>query len=277
MGYTMIDINKFFDKIIVLSPERNIARRRHITNHFHERGITNWQFFTAMDYKFITKEVRDCLHHAGYLAESGAPYLPLPRTEISCRLSFTSMLIHARSKCFNRILFIEDDIIVNEDYAETFDQIISHVPDDWDTIHFHSHQKVGSGEYNDVYRQKINKYIYKGFSEGAGSLCVGFTKRCIDYMIGKSFPIHGGIDGLTNTASGNWFKDNDEYVAYISTNFMCMDFKEVAAGGAIDIPEELYSSHRGISPELDAEKHSGAKKRYRYLLPQKLPSLPSKE
>ena len=96
-------------------------------------------------------------------------------------------------------------------------------------------------------------------------------------MIGKSFPIHGAIDGLTNNASGNRFKDNDEYVAYISTNFMCMDFKQAAAGGVIGIPEELYSSQRGISPELDAEKHSGAKKRHRYLLPQKLPSLPSKE
>jgi hypothetical protein len=223
----MHNVNKFFDKIFVMSPKHNKARRAYIEGHFQERGITNWEFHDAIDYKLLTKEARTFLSSSGLLLEEGYPWLPLNDTQVVACLSFMQMLLKAKHNHCERILHLEDDVFFYKDYDVLFDEAISNLPDDWDAIHFYSHIPIGSKKYNDEYREKINDHIHKGFSEGSGALCIGYNRRAIDLMFTRIFPLESGIDGVANTASGNWYHRHEEYTAYICSKFLCKENKNL--------------------------------------------------
>lgn len=204
-----------------MSPLHNKERREYINEHFYKRGITNWEFHDAIDYKLLTKEARAFLGESGLLLEEGNPWLPLNNTQIVACLSFMKMLLKAKYRRYQKILHVEDDIYFYNDYSELFDQAASNLPEDWDAVHFYSHVPVGSNKFNDLHREKINDKIYKGFSEGSGAVCIGYNARAIDLMFTRVFPIDSGIDGIANTVSGNWYEGHENYIAYICKNFIC--------------------------------------------------------
>jgi GR25 family glycosyltransferase involved in LPS biosynthesis len=223
----MNNINTFFDKIFVMSPANNTERREYINKHFYERGITNWEFHDAIDYRLLTAEARIFLGKSGLLSEEGHPWLPLNDTQIVACLSFMQMLLKAKGCRYQRILHVEDDIYFYDDYETLFDTAVSNLPDDWDAVHFYSHIPVGSQKFNDSYREKINSEIYKGFSEGSGALCIGYNRRAVNLMFTRVFPIDSGIDGIANTASGNWYEGHEDYIAYICKNFICRENRKL--------------------------------------------------
>ena len=204
-----------------MSPLHNKERREYISKHFYEKGITNWEFHDAIDYRLLTAEARAFLGKSGLLSEEGRPWLPLNDTQIVACLSFMQMLLKAKDCFYNKILHVEDDIYFYDDYEILFNKAVSDLPDDWDAVHFYSHVPVGSQKFNDSYREKINSEIYKGFSEGSGAACIGYNKRAIDLMFTRVFPIDSGIDGVANTVSGNWYDGHEDYIAYICKNFIC--------------------------------------------------------
>jgi len=210
-----------------MSPANNTERREYINKHFYERGITNWEFHDAIDYRLLTAEARIFLGKSGLLSEEGHPWLPLNDTQIVACLSFMQMLLKAKGCRYQRILHVEDDIYFYDDYETRFDKAVSNLPNDWDAIHFYSHIPIDSQKFNDIYREKINSEIYKGFSEGSGALCIGYNRRAVNLMFTRVFPIDSGIDGIANTASGNWYEGHEDYIAYICKNFICRENRKL--------------------------------------------------
>ena len=131
------------------------------------------------------------------------------------------MFLKFKHNHWERVLHVEDDVFFYEDYQDKFHESMKYLPEDWDAVHFYSHIPTGCGKFNDVYRKKINDYFHKGFSEGSGSLCIGFTRRAIELMFTRIFPIDSGIDGVVNTVSGNWYHGHEDYSAYIINDFVC--------------------------------------------------------
>ena len=250
-----IYFNNFFNRIIVMSPLHNTERRAYIEQHFEERGITNWEFQDAINYKLLTSDARKFLSSSGLLSEEGQPWLPLKNTQIVACLSLLQMLQKCRHNFWDKVLHVEDDVFFYENYEDLFYEAVMNLPDDWDALHFYSHIPVGCGNFNDAYREKINDYIYKGFSEGSGAICIGFNRRAIELMFTRIFPIDSGIDGIVNTASGNWYYRHEEYTAYICKNFMCYENRSLPnTHKAADITERGANDAHIIPPHMTTDK-----------------------
>ena len=208
-------IDSLFDRVIVISLASNSERREHIRQHFAETGITNYEFFDAINGAELDLAA---LKRAGTLADKPAEHggTDLSPGEVGCAWSHIRVYESALARSLTRILVCEDDVQFCAGANAAIAGYMAEMPSDWDIIHFMSTRAVGSGDKCDVNRKKITEHVYLGYNEGAGSACYALTSRCMKFLLRYAYPINKAADGLTNWPSGSWQECRD-YRGYIVT------------------------------------------------------------
>jgi glycosyl transferase family 25 len=207
-------IDSLFDRVIVISLP-NSKRREHIRRHFAETGITNYEFFDAINGAELDLAA---LKRTGMLADKPAEHggKDLVAGEVGCAWSHIRVYESALARGLRRILVCEDDVQFCAGANKMIAGYMAEMPSDWDIIHFMSTRAVGSGDKWDICRKMITEHVYLGYNEGAGSACYALTFRCMEFLLRYAYPINKASDGLTNWPSG-WWEQCRGYRGYIVT------------------------------------------------------------
>jgi GR25 family glycosyltransferase involved in LPS biosynthesis len=194
----MIPLNKLFDKIYVISMPRSVDRRAHIVEHFGKNGISNWEFYDAIDGKGIDKN--DPVFQK--LLQLDNPWNASIEA-LACSLSHVTLYEKVlREGLYQKILICEDDVVFVEGASETIEGAARCGVPDWDILHLHSHFPISDPtEARNRYRTRVGEYVFVGFNEGGGTLCYGMNIRCMKFLLSIAYPIDKAADGLTNCAS----------------------------------------------------------------------------
>lgn len=207
-------IDSLFDRVIVVSLP-NSERREHIRRHFADSGITNYEFFDAIDGAELDLAAlkRDGMLAHEPIEHGGRDLVP---GEVGCAWSHIKVYESALVRSLKRIMICEDDVQFCAGANEVIEGYMAEMPNDWDIIHFMSTRAVGCGHKYDVGRKKITEHVYLGYNEGAGAACYALTSRCMEFLLRHAYPINKAADGLTNWPSG-WWEQCRGYRGYIVT------------------------------------------------------------
>lgn len=111
----MTPIEEYFQHIVVISLVRRPDRREHVTQEMSALGITNWQFFDAIDFG---------LHLGNH----------------SCSASHKAVMKMIVENNWDRCLVLEDDFARRfDDAQERFASYVAHIPSAWDMLYLAGH------------------------------------------------------------------------------------------------------------------------------------------
>jgi GR25 family glycosyltransferase involved in LPS biosynthesis len=153
--YLQYNINIYFDHIYVLNLERSTERRTVMEDRLFRAGITNYEFFSALDGS------NDNLLHE-WLEYSKIPFDEsekklgrklIENSRVLANLySVRNIIIDAKHKHYNNFLFLEDDVIFHKDFNKIFCETIFRIPEEWKLIY------LGNSENNFANKSVVDNY-----------------------------------------------------------------------------------------------------------------------
>lgn len=191
-------INSLFDRIFIINLGRAIVRREKIQTEFAKFGVTNYEFFTAIDGNDVS--VSDLLK-SGKLTDPD-----LGRGEIGCALSHEAVWQATLDRGYRKVLICEDDIIVTRTALRYLSEVYKHIPRGWDIIHFFSTLRKS--------RERINPFVWKASNEYGGAVCYAINRRCATGLLESGKIITKALDGVTASMT----KGSSPYVGYVTGN-----------------------------------------------------------
>jgi hypothetical protein len=167
----MHPINKFFDKVYVITCERFYERHSYIRNHFNEHNI-RFEFKAATDKKYFA---------ATSVSSAGLSLIAAHRM----------CILDAKLNGCANILICEDDIsFISTSLTERFDNFMRIVPNDWDFLQLGNQSGPAISKF--IRRTNISDNLYR-FYWGTGSHCNGIKSNmydvCLDQFTCRSMPI----------------------------------------------------------------------------------------
>lgn len=170
-------LNNYFDKIYCLSLVSQIERRETM-NRLKKKFNIEFEFFNAIPgnlmYNIWEKLKPSHFYNSNYVA---------------CALSHLSIYQNALDRGFNRILIIEDDILIRFDVEEYFNNIINQLQSipDWDLLYLawiplNEDQSLWTYGNIDSNLKTQNIFKAKGLWSGMG---YGINNITMKYLITK--------------------------------------------------------------------------------------------
>lgn len=148
-------LQKYFDKILVVSVPRFKARQEQVEQHL--KGLS-FEYFWGADKLQLDYEA---LKTNGTYDEVQAKKLqrqekPLNTGEIACSLSHRSVFEKMIEMGWERILILEDDIVPRQQDLELLPDTLKELPDNWELVYlgYLKHEKITAG-------LKIKQFFYK--------------------------------------------------------------------------------------------------------------------
>jgi GR25 family glycosyltransferase involved in LPS biosynthesis len=120
--------------IILLNLERAEERKQKIISQFSELGIEDYFVFPALDGKDIKNQSLSCGIIQGYGLGRKLSY-----GELCITLSHISILKFAQIMNFDKIIILEDDIVLCKDWVARINKLIDILPDDWEHVYLSGH------------------------------------------------------------------------------------------------------------------------------------------
>lgn len=130
------DLNKWVDKIYVLTIDRNADRHPHVRSILNNIDFEFWngldakesfpgkKYVTDLDELFFVENDID-KHHVSRLNMG----------QFGAYLSIKKMIDHAAASNYDKVLFFEDDLIpLRKDWQNILQKSISELPEDWDIL-----------------------------------------------------------------------------------------------------------------------------------------------
>lgn len=151
-------INKFFNRVYVITCNNLIDRQIYIKNHFSKNNI-KFEFVESWD-KYIFSDGDVC-----------AAQKSLISSHIRC-------ILDAKIHKLNNILICEDDAYFVENFESEFNKFINILPEDWDYIQLGN--QIWAAHW--LRRTKIKENLYR-FFWGTGSHGVGIKQSVFDETI----------------------------------------------------------------------------------------------
>ncbi|TKB46101.1 glycosyltransferase [Thalassotalea mangrovi] len=145
-----------FDGVFVVNLQRDVEKRYKIAHHLNRRGI-NFEFFNAIDgrkgrahetFQAYQQRPLGKLQHfpayseleqkrsVGFIESAGA---------VGYLYTYIELLQQAKAKGLSRILILEDDVVLANDFHQASGQLISSIPEDWKVLHLGASQYDWSG------------------------------------------------------------------------------------------------------------------------------------
>jgi len=152
-------MNKFFDKVYVITCEHFRDRHQYIKKHFADLRI---------DFDFVISLDKSCFPDTPTLSSS----------ERSVLYGHSYCLRHARLSGYERILICEDDVAFVEDLDARLERFVDVAPDDWHYL------QLGNQFWASHWltREKIAENLYR-FRWGTGCHCVAVRNNIFDFTI----------------------------------------------------------------------------------------------
>lgn len=162
-------INKFFNRVYVITCNNLIDRQIYIKNHFAEKNI-NFEFYVSVDKNQIIGN-------------------KISNSEKSLAISHLNCVINAKLNNYKNILICEDDVNFVENVDEKFNNFINDVPDDWNFL------QLGNQFWANHWlkRQYIKNNLYK-FLWGTGSHCIAINQNSYEIAINSFQKYNTPID-----------------------------------------------------------------------------------
>ncbi|RYY08326.1 MAG: hypothetical protein EOP43_00195 [Sphingobacteriaceae bacterium] len=134
-------LNTYFDKIILLTIERNLYRLPNIEKNFN--GL-NFEVFTGIDGNkldilelknkgVITKNI-DEIYLQDSITHMNMPVKPLLNNQIAVALSHRKIYQYIKDNGYNKVLILEDDAIPVEKNLHLIEKTLKQVPEDWELL-----------------------------------------------------------------------------------------------------------------------------------------------
>jgi glycosyl transferase family 25 len=206
-------MDHLFDGIFVVNVPRCRDRRLHTERQFRALGVTNYEFFPAVDGS--TLDLATMRARKMVLPDQSAKR-DLTAGEVACSMSHAAVWETALARKYRTFLVCEDDASFRADAGRLMERQLHDVPSDWDAIYFYSSRPLGCGCEKDRRRKQITEYVWQGYEEGAGALCYALTARGARFLFDRHRPIQTTSDGMTN-----WITLFDGYRGYIVNPLPC--------------------------------------------------------
>lgn len=134
-------LNKYFDKILLLTIERNLYRLPDIRKNFN--GL-NFEVFMGVDGSklnipelkeqgVIAKNIDD-IYMQDSIHYMNMPVKPLLNNQIAVASSHKKIYQYVKDNGFNKVLILEDDAIPVEKNLHLIEKTLTQVPDDWELL-----------------------------------------------------------------------------------------------------------------------------------------------
>jgi hypothetical protein len=211
-------IESYFDKIYILNLERRNDRWVKIKERLSKCGINNYIRYLAVDGKLK------------YFQDKYNNYLKLPFNEYDIKfkrkaipssgsyailMSMYSLFTDAYKKKYNRILVLQDDIIMHKNFQYEFETKMQNIPNNWKLLYLGGNQR----EWNNI---KTNKYYYIP-NKTDGAFAVAYDKSIFKPMLKEIKLMKAPFDsGTLQTIQEKYNKDC--YVLY--PNLIIADLRD---------------------------------------------------
>ncbi len=177
-------LNFFFDKIYVVTLKRATERHEHIQK---ELSGLHYSFFFGKDKQgFSIEELEQANIYSEALAKRHHRFnKPMKAGQIGCAWSHAEVYKDAVQNGYEKVLVLEDDVVIDEGTAATFSTALKELPGDWELLYFgyaqnekappgflfkrlfyHLLRLFGAIRYshktiNHLYAKKISAHIYQ--------------------------------------------------------------------------------------------------------------------
>jgi glycosyl transferase family 25 len=149
-------LNSFFDKIYVITLERATDRHEHIRKELN--GL-HYEFFFGKDKQnFSVEDLKlKGIYNEDLAKEHHRYSKPMQEGQIGCAWSHAEVYKDVIEKSHQKVLILEDDVVVDKTSVKTFSKILEELPADWELLY------LGFGERESVPSGWLFKKIFYHF------------------------------------------------------------------------------------------------------------------
>ncbi len=240
--------NSYFNHIYLVTIER--AKDRHSIIEKELEGL-NYELFFGADFKnFSIKELEEKGIYDENLAKQNHRYSkPIKGGMLGCSISHRMVYEDVIKKNYERVLILEDDVIINQFSFQNFINAMNELPKNWELLYFDYNKNETTPLLG--FFKKITYHIQKKFGG------IKFTHKAINNLFAKKYTtnlmvagLHDFTDAYAVTIGGakklfklqtpvQWFPDH--LLAYASSNKLinayCLKEKIISQTSQTSNPE----------------------------------------
>ncbi len=128
-------LNQFFDHIYVITLKRATDRHQHIERELN--GLNYQLFFGKDKQEFSVDDLRNANVYNEDLAKKRHRYnKPMQPGQLGCAWSHAEVYADVIAKEYNRVLILEDDVVINKKYTYLLAGVLESLPPDWELLYF---------------------------------------------------------------------------------------------------------------------------------------------
>ncbi len=185
-------VNKHFDHVYVVNLDFQIEKRLKICNHLNKHGIQYGLFKAKNGYKppiqeqfqkYIDRPLGSLVRYPDWNereVKRGKHYIESAGA-MGYIHTYIAILKHAKQKGYKKILILEDDILLSNDFEIEFSKFIKNVGMDWKVL------QLGASQYNwnsVNHKQALScGYYYPRQLDTCGSFAIAFDVSIVDELI----------------------------------------------------------------------------------------------
>lgn len=176
-------LNRFFDKVFVITLRRATDRHAHIQKEL--KGLDYELFYGKDKQEFSVEELQQKGIYNEALARRHHRYgKPMPAGMIGCSWSHVEVYKTIIQNNYQRVLILEDDVVINRETVSIWPQAVQELPQDWELL-------------------------YLGFAEKETVPPLAFVKKAV-YHVQRLF---GGLNYSHTTISNLYPKKAGTYLS----------------------------------------------------------------
>ena len=218
-------LNSFFDKVYVITLQRAAERHLHVQKELE--GL-NFDFFYGKDKQHFSVDdlKRKNIYNEEQAIKNHRFSKPLPAGMIGCSWSHALVYEDVLKNNFSKVMIMEDDVVVDDEAAKTFSDVLKELPKDWELLYFgfalnenapanatikkafyHLVRTFGGIKFshstiNHLYPKKISEHIYQsGYHDCTHAY--GLTASGAQKLLALQTPISYLPDNLLAHAATN--------------------------------------------------------------------------
>ncbi len=174
-------INAFFDKIYIVTIAR--ATERHEKIKLHLQGL-DYEFLYGVDRKDLIEEqlIKDGIYSKQLAQKHHLWNQPMLSGQIACSWSHKKVYELQVKHQYNRVLILEDDVIIHQVGIDLFPAMLKELPDDWEMLYFDYHKRI-----DDDNAARLRKIIYNVQHVFGRN---NWTPHMIKHLYAKPFSTH---------------------------------------------------------------------------------------
>lgn len=179
-------INQYFDKIYIISIARAVERHEKIKLHL--QGL-NYELFFGIDKNNLQE--KSLIEQDIYNKEQSKKHhlwnQPMFLGQIACAWSHKKIYELQIQNGYQKVLILEDDVIINQVGVDLFPKIINELPANWELVYFDYHKRTKNN-----FRSKYRTAVYM-LQHYIGKL--NWSTSMIKHLYAKPFSEHLKIAG----------------------------------------------------------------------------------